>query len=159
MRQTYTLYGWHLSYFTGKALCYLRYKQVDHVLNAVNLFTLTRTIKKKTGAAVMPVLKTPSGEWIQDTSEIIDYIESLHHNNPVTPNTPVQEFASMLLEVGAMNGGCQSRCTRAGITRRISPCLNMMRVKPCCHGLLVFYKTKRRNARQKCCVACCHSLG
>ena len=98
MRQTYTLYGWHLSYFTGKALCYLRYKQVDHVLNAVNLFTLTRTIKKKTGAAVMPVLKTPSGEWIQDTSEIIDYIESLHHMNPVTPNTPVQEFASMLLE-------------------------------------------------------------
>lgn len=98
MRQTYTLYGWHLSYFTGKALCYLRYKQVDHVIKAVNLFTLTRTIKKKTGAAVMPVLKTPSGEWIQDTSEIIDYIESLHHMNPVTPNTPVQEFASMLLE-------------------------------------------------------------
>jgi glutathione S-transferase len=98
MRHTYTLYGWHLSYFTGKALCYLRYKQVDHVIKAVNLFTLTRTIKKKTGAAVMPVLKTPSGEWIQDTSEIIDYIESLHHMNPVTPNTPVQEFASMLLE-------------------------------------------------------------
>mgnify|MGYP006176376621 FL=1 len=98
MRHTYTLYGWHLSYFTGKALCYLRYKQVDHVLKAVNLFTLTRTIKRKTGAAVMPVLKTPSGEWIQDTSEIIDYIESLHHKNPVTPNTPVQEFASMLLE-------------------------------------------------------------
>lgn len=98
MRHTYTLYGWHLSYFTGKALCYLRYKQVDHVLKAVNLFTLTRTIKRKTGAAVMPVLKTPSGEWIQDTSKIIDYIESLHHKNPVTPNTPVQEFASMLLE-------------------------------------------------------------
>lgn len=98
MRQNYTLYGWHLSYFTGKALCYLRYKQVDHTLKAVNLFTLTRTIKQKTGAAVMPVLKTASGDWIQDTSEIIDYIESLHHDNPVIPNTPVQEFASMLLE-------------------------------------------------------------
>lgn len=98
MRQNYTLYGWHLSYFTGKTLCYLHYKQVDYTLKAVNLFTLTRTIKKKTGAAVMPVLKTPSGEWIQDTSEIIDYIESQHYNNPVTPNTPVQEFASMLLE-------------------------------------------------------------
>ncbi|MCR2747628.1 glutathione S-transferase family protein [Limnobacter parvus] len=98
MRQNYTLYGWHLSYFTGKAICYLRYKQVEHTLKPVNLFTLTRTIKKKTGAAVMPVLKTASGEWIQDTSEIIDYIESLHHENPVTPNTPVQEFASMLLE-------------------------------------------------------------
>lgn len=98
MRHNYTLYGWHLSYFTGKAICYLRYKKVDHALKPVNLFTLTRTIKKKTGAAVMPVLKTASGEWIQDTSEIIDYIESLHHENPVTPNTPVQEFASMLLE-------------------------------------------------------------
>lgn len=98
MRQQYTLYGWHLSYFTGKALCYLRYKQVDHVLNPVNFFTLTRTIKNKTGAAVMPVMKTPFGEWIQDTSEIIDYIESLHYNNPVTPDSPVQEFASMLLE-------------------------------------------------------------
>ncbi|MDP3187040.1 glutathione S-transferase family protein [Limnobacter sp.] len=98
MKNHYTLYGWHLSYFTGKALCYLRYKQVDHVLKPVNLYTLTRTIKRKTGAAVMPVLKTPSGIWIQDTSEIIDYMESLHHNNPVTPNTPVQEFASLLLE-------------------------------------------------------------
>jgi glutathione S-transferase len=98
MRQNYTLYGWHLSYFTGKALCYLRYKQVAHTLKPVNLFTLTKTIKRKTGAAVMPVLKTQSGEWIQDTSEIIDYIESLHYENPVTPNTPVQEFASMLLE-------------------------------------------------------------
>ena len=98
MRQNYTLYGWHLSYFTGKALCYLRYKQVAHTLKPVNLFTLTKTIKRKTGAAVMPVLKTDSGEWIQDTSEIIDYIESLHYENPVTPNTPVQEFASMLLE-------------------------------------------------------------
>lgn len=98
MNQTYTLYGWHLSYFTGKALCYLRYKQVDHKLKPVNLFTLTQTIKRKTGAAVMPVLKTSSGEWIQDTSEIIDYIESLHYNNPVVPNTPVQEFASCLLE-------------------------------------------------------------
>ena len=98
MRQTYTLYGWHLSYFTGKALCYLRYKQIDHVLAPANFFTLTRTIKKKTGAAVIPVLKTPLGEWIQDTSEIIDYVEALHSNNPVMPNTPVQEFASMLLE-------------------------------------------------------------
>ncbi|HEX4857164.1 MAG TPA: glutathione S-transferase family protein [Limnobacter sp.] len=98
MRQKYTLYGWHLSYFTGKALCYLRYKQVDHELKPVNMYTLLRTIKKKTGAAVMPVMTTPSGEWVQDTTEIIDYIESLHHSNPVLPNTPVQEFASLLLE-------------------------------------------------------------
>jgi glutathione S-transferase len=98
MRHQYTLYGWHLSYFTGKALCYLRYKQVSHELKPVNMYTLLRTIRKKTGAAVMPVMKTHCGKWIQDTSEIIDYIESLHHQNPVLPSTPVQEFASLLLE-------------------------------------------------------------
>lgn len=98
MNQHYTLYGWHLSYFTGKALCYLRYKEVDFNLKPVNLFTLTRTIKKKTGAAVMPVLKTPKGEWIQDTSVIIDLIESQFPKHPVVPDTPVQKFASLLLE-------------------------------------------------------------
>lgn len=98
MKHDYTLYGWHLSYFTGKALCYLRYKQTNHTLKPVNLFTLTRTIKKKTGAAVMPVLKTASGQWIQDTTEIIDFIESKYPTNPVMPATPVQQFASLLLE-------------------------------------------------------------
>lgn len=98
MTQHYTLYGWHLSYFTGKALCYLRYKEVDFSLKPVNLFTLTRTIKKKTGAAVMPVLKTPQGEWVQDTSVIVDLIESKFPKHPVLPDSPVQKFASLLLE-------------------------------------------------------------
>ncbi len=98
MKHEYLLYGWHLSYFTGKALCYLRYKQVDHALQPVNFFTLMHTIKKRTGAAVMPVLKTDDGKWIQDTSEIIDFIESRHPDNPVLPESPVQKFASLLLE-------------------------------------------------------------
>lgn len=98
MKHEYRLYGWHLSYFTGKALCYLRYKQVDHELKPVDFFTLMHTIKKRTGAAVMPVLRTDDGKWIQDTSEIIDFIESRHADNPVIPESPVQQFASLLLE-------------------------------------------------------------
>ena len=98
MHKQYTLYGWHLSYFTGKALCYLRYKQVDFKLSDVNMFTLLRTIKQKTGAAVMPVLKTPQGEWVQDTSSIIDLIEERFPANPVLPQTPVLKFASLMLE-------------------------------------------------------------
>ena len=69
----YTLYGWHLSYFTGKVLCYLRYKQAPFVLQPVNLYTLTQRIKRETGAVVMPVMLTPQGEWIQDSSVIIDH--------------------------------------------------------------------------------------
>lgn len=98
MSSSYVLYGWHLSYFTGKALSYLRYKQVDFEFNEVDFYTLMVKIKQETGAAVMPVLKSPDGQWIQDTSVIIDHIESLLPQRPVLPQSPVQRFASMLLE-------------------------------------------------------------
>jgi glutathione S-transferase len=95
---SYTLYGWHLSYFTGKALCYLRYKQAPFEHKAVDMFTLMRRIKRKTGAAVMPVMVTPEGEWINDTSRIIDHVEARIADRSVHPATPVQRFASYLME-------------------------------------------------------------
>lgn len=98
MPRPYILYGWHLSYFTGKAMCYLRYKQTPFVQKPVNMLTLLWRIKNKTGAAVMPVLVTPQGEWINDTSRIIDYIEAHAPNPSVHPATPVQRFASYLME-------------------------------------------------------------
>ena len=98
MSTSYTLYGWHLSYFTGKALCYLRYKQAPFELKAVDMFTLMRRIKRKTGAAVMPVMVTPEGEWINDTSRIIDHVEIRIADRSVHPATPVQRFASYLME-------------------------------------------------------------
>ncbi len=98
MHEKLTLYGWHLSYFTGKVLCYLRYKQIPFVDQPVSLLTLTRRIKRKTGAAVMPVLCTPEGEWIQDSSIIMDRMEAVYPHHPVEPSTPVQRFASSLME-------------------------------------------------------------
>ena len=98
MGARYTLYGWHLSYFTGKALCYLRYKQAPFDHKAVDLFTLMKRIKAKTGAAVMPVMVTPQGEWINDTSRIIDHIEARVAGPSIHPGTPVQRFASYLVE-------------------------------------------------------------
>ena len=98
MSTSYTLYGWHLSYFTGKALCYLRYKQAPFEHKAVDMFTLMRRIKRKTGAAVMPVMVTPEGEWINDTSRIIDHVEIRIADRSVHPATPVQRFASYLME-------------------------------------------------------------
>ena len=68
----FTLYGWHLSYFSGKARAYLRYKGIPFVDKDINAYTLFRTIPANTKAKVMPVLQTPKDEWIQDTREIID---------------------------------------------------------------------------------------
>jgi glutathione S-transferase len=98
MPRPYILYGWHLSYFTGKVMCYLRYRQTPFVQKPVDMLTLLWRIKNKTGAAVMPVLVTPQGEWINDTSLIIDHIETQATVPSVHPSTPVQRFASYLME-------------------------------------------------------------
>ncbi len=98
MGQAYILYGWHLSYFTGKVRCYLRYKGIPFVDQDVDLFTLTQRIKRKTGAVVMPVLRTPDDAWLQDSSDIIDHMEQLYPAHSVLPSTPVQKFATYVLE-------------------------------------------------------------
>lgn len=99
MTQPYTLYAWHLSYFSGKTRCYLRYKGIPYVEKPIDLYTFSVRIKKKTGAAVMPVVVTPEGEWIQDTSVIIDELERRFPEGLVIPATPVQRFASYLMEL------------------------------------------------------------
>jgi glutathione S-transferase len=94
----YTLYGWHLSYFTGKVLCYLRYKGIPFVDQPVSMYTLMVTIKRETGEVVMPVLRTPENTWLQDSSVIIDTLEEQFPSRPVVPATPVQRFVSYLFE-------------------------------------------------------------
>ncbi|MBK7684993.1 MAG: glutathione S-transferase family protein [Rhodocyclaceae bacterium] len=94
----YTLYGWHLSYFTGKVLCYLNYKQIPFVHREVDMTTLMWRIKRKVGAVVMPVMVTPEQQWIDDSSRIIDYLEQRFPGASVVPTTPVQRFASYLME-------------------------------------------------------------
>ena len=98
MRNELTLYGWHLSYFTGKVLCYLRYKRISFVDRPVDMLTLLWKIRKHTGEVVMPVLVTAQGEWLQDSSVIIERMEALYPDAPVVPATPVQNFAASLIE-------------------------------------------------------------
>jgi glutathione S-transferase len=94
----FILYGWHLSYYTGKVRCYLRYKQLPFVDTPVDFVTLMMRVKRRTGAAVMPVVVTPQGEWLQDSSAIIDELERRFPERSVIPSTPVRRFAAYLLE-------------------------------------------------------------
>ena len=99
MSKKYTHLAWHLSYFSGKTRAYLRYKDIPYVEKAINFYNFAVQAKKKTGAAVMPIVVTPEGEWIQDTSVIIDRLEQRFPQAPVIPGTPVQKMASYLLEL------------------------------------------------------------
>lgn len=93
----YTLYGWEMSLYSGKARAYLRHKGIPFREKRPWLGDMQR-IQRKVGARVMPVVVTPEGEWLQDTSEIIDRLEQRFHAAPVVPATPRQRIAALLIE-------------------------------------------------------------
>lgn len=97
MSQPYRLLAWPMSLYSGKTRAYLLHKRIDFVEQEIRLRTFRR-IKRQTGAVVMPVVVTPNGEWLQDSSHIIDVLEPRHPDVPALPDTPVQRLVARLLE-------------------------------------------------------------
>jgi glutathione S-transferase len=96
---SYTLYGWELSLYSGKARSYLRHRGVRFVERAPNAWHIFVTIPRRTGARAMPAIVDPHGIWVQDTSAIIDHVEAREGAAPLNPTTPRQRLASYLLEL------------------------------------------------------------
>jgi len=102
----YILYGSEVSLYTGKIRAYLNYKQLPftEVLSTVSVYK--KIIRPKTGVTFIPVVKTPSDEYLQDTARIIDYFEAQARANTqadtntnhlsVVPTTPAQHLVSEL---------------------------------------------------------------
>lgn len=102
MTKPYLLYGWQLSYFSGKARAYLRYKQIPFREKEVDGYTLMRRIPRKTGSSpVMPVVVTPEGEWLQDTTHIIETLEGRFPAPSVYPESTALRVLAQLLEAWA----------------------------------------------------------
>ncbi|MGB0645850.1 MAG: glutathione S-transferase N-terminal domain-containing protein [Bradymonadia bacterium] len=94
-------YGWPVSPYSAKTRSYLKY--IKHPVKDVepNVFTLQRTIGKAVGRAVMPTVRCRDGQWLQDSSVIIDHYESSGLYPSIRPPGITQRFASALLEVFA----------------------------------------------------------
>ena len=102
----YILYGSEVSLYTGKIRAYLKYKHLPftEVLSTVSVYK--KIIRPKTGVTFIPVVKTPSDEYLQDTARIIDYFEAQARANTqadtntnhlsVVPTTPAQHLVSEL---------------------------------------------------------------
>ena len=97
----YTLYGTAFSLYTGKARAYLRYKGLAYRERLSTLRVYKRIIVPKTGVAFIPVVETPEGRFIQDTTAIIDTIEAREPARSVYPPTPKQRLTALLLELYA----------------------------------------------------------
>jgi glutathione S-transferase len=104
----YRLFSWELSYFSGKARAYLRYKQrmgdlgpgYEDVLATPEL--VAGLLTPATGSGAVPQMLLPNGAWLQDSSEIIDHFEAVHAKVPVIPSAadaPRQMLASYLVEL------------------------------------------------------------
>ena len=95
----YILYGSEHSLFTGKVRAYMRYKGLNWEERAATRDIYRSVILPKIGAPIIPVLETAAGEYIQDTTDIIDYLEARHPSAPVYPQTPVQRLVALLFEL------------------------------------------------------------
>jgi len=99
MSEKYQLLGAEISYYTGKARAYLRYKDIPYEEVRATRDIYVNTILPRTGVAMMPVLISPDDIVVQDTSDIIDFLEARFPDASIYPETPRQGTVSRLFEL------------------------------------------------------------
>jgi glutathione S-transferase len=101
----YRLFSWEHSYFSGKTRALLRFKAHGGALTFEDVLATPELISglliPATGTNVVPQLLAPGGVWVQDTSEIADFLERAHPAPSSIPpaSAPRQRLASHLLEL------------------------------------------------------------
>lgn len=93
------LYGAELSYYSGKARAYLRWKDVDFTEVPPSQRIYREEIIPRVGYPVIPCVKMENGDFIQDTTDIIDYFEARLEGPSVYPKGPKQRLVALLLEL------------------------------------------------------------
>jgi glutathione S-transferase len=94
---TYTLWGGALSYYTGKIRSYLIKKGIAFRELYPPHPDFHARILPAVGMMVVPILETPEGRIIQDTSDMIDHFEARLPQPLMIPETPVQRAVAWLL--------------------------------------------------------------
>jgi glutathione S-transferase len=99
--EAFLFYGMQCSWYSAKLRPYLRYKAFPFVEKLPTSWDWHVTIKNRCGNPTVPVVVTPEGEWLQDTSVIIERMEERFPAAPVVPREPTQRFAAHLIELWA----------------------------------------------------------
>jgi glutathione S-transferase len=97
----YRLLGADVSYYTAKIRAYLVHKRVPFVDVLATRAVFKAEILPRVGWPVIPVLITPEGATLQDTSEMVDALEARHPEPALIPNMPLRRFAALLFELYA----------------------------------------------------------
>jgi len=94
---TYRIFGSELSPYSVKVRSFLRYKNVAHdwILRSP---AVQAEFQKYAKLPLVPLVVTPEGEGIQDSTPILERFEASHPEPSVTPDDPALAFVSALLE-------------------------------------------------------------
>lgn len=101
MTDAYKLYGAEFSLYSGKARSYLRKKGIEFEEITSTLSVYKKFIIPRTGVRYIPVVQTPDDQVYQDTTTIIDELETRFPEHSIYPRSPKQRLAALLLEVYA----------------------------------------------------------
>ena len=94
---TYILWGGPLSFYTGKVRSYLIKKRIPYREFFPTHAVFRTQIAPTLGFFAVPVLETPDGSIIQDTSDIIEHLEEKFPEPRFNPSTPVQRTVASLV--------------------------------------------------------------
>jgi glutathione S-transferase len=91
------IFGAEMSPYSVKVRSYFRYKEIPHqwILCSADSQGEYETFAK---LPIIPLVITPDGVGIQDSTPIIDRMEQLHPEPPVHPADEVTRFVSILIE-------------------------------------------------------------
>jgi glutathione S-transferase len=104
MNETYTLYGAYASYYTAKVRSYLRKKAIPFVERLPSDPMFRSQVRPASGSHRIPQLQTPTGEVLQDSITIVDFLETRFPQLPAIPTTPNQRVFVHLMELLASEG-------------------------------------------------------
>ena len=96
----YILYAMPASLYSAKARSYLRKRGIYHLERANGHPAYQQRVVPAIGRMIIPVLETPDDRLIQDTVDIIDYLEEAEPGErSIYPPGPCQRAVSHLLEL------------------------------------------------------------
>ncbi|MFO1082677.1 MAG: glutathione S-transferase family protein [Reyranellaceae bacterium] len=93
----YRIFGSELSPYSVKVRSWFRYKGLPHkwILRSP---AVQAEFQKYAKLPLVPLVVTPEGEGVQDSTPIIERFEALAHQPPIVPDDPALAFLSALLE-------------------------------------------------------------
>ena len=97
MADGYRIFGAEMSPYSVKVRSYFRYKAIPHQWILRNAGSQAE-YEKYAKMPIIPLVVTPEGIGIQDSTPIIDQIEKLYPEPSIHPDEPVARFISALIE-------------------------------------------------------------